>query len=113
MAFLRGKEIGSHSTAACIVKFLRVRLRLAFYGADIAEVRICAVCPANPKTRRRISLADILPPEEAINTASDFRRTVSDDSVVTLEESNQIIVFGTIFDDLIVGVASKHVFEMG
>lgn len=58
IALLRRKAIGSHSNAACIVSFpARSKTNLACHDADTAEVRICAIYPANPKAPAPNSLA--------------------------------------------------------
>jgi hypothetical protein len=113
MTLLGGEKIGRDRPAAGIVKFLRVRFWVAFHGVDVAEVGVGAVGPVHPKTGRRVSLSDIPPPEEVFDTGSDLCWAIGDDRVIPLEQGNLIIVVRSTFHDLVVGMAGKHLLEMG
>jgi len=92
MAFLRGEKVGRDRPPAGIVKFLRVRFRLALHRTDVAEIGVGPVDPVDPKARRRISLSDVSASEKVLDTGSDLCRAIGDDGVVALKEGNQIIM---------------------
>jgi hypothetical protein len=92
MAPLCGEKIGRDRASAGIVKFQRIRFRLALHGTDVAEIGVGPVGPVDPKARRRVSLSDISASEKVFDAGSNLCRAVGDNRVIAFQERNQIIM---------------------